>query len=146
MERKTKIALVLLATLTTLLFIQAFIFPIFDVALFYVLFKIEEHYAPVELYYSIINRDNATHTVYVEVSKADTGDVIYRANHTIGADDFVHSKPITREAGKYRVKVVMDGKIKKEKCVCVEKFTGGVHMMITRYNGKLDIRMAQGTF
>ena len=69
MERKTKIALILLATLTTLLFIQAFIFPIIDIALFYVLFKIEEHYAPVELYYSIINRDNATHTVYVEVSE-----------------------------------------------------------------------------
>ena len=84
--------------------------------------------------------------VYIEITKIETGDIIYAANHTIEPGKIIRSKPITSEAGKYTVKVVMDGKIKREKPVCVEKFTEGVYMEIVRYNGKLDIDLVQSTF
>lgn len=43
MNRKTKISIAILATLSALLFIQAFVFPVIDMAVFYILFTIEQH-------------------------------------------------------------------------------------------------------
>jgi len=144
---KVKVAVfAALTTLSVLLFIQAFIFPVVDEAVFYLQFAIEYYLAPVgPLHYSIHNRDNVTHTVYIEISKAESEEVIYKANHTIGPKGWIRSEPITDEPGKYRVKVVVDGKAKDEKCICIKKFTGGVHVEINRLDGNLTVYISQGT-
>lgn len=145
-SKKLKIVLATLTVLTILLFIQTFIFPVLTYVVGYILVSIEYHLAPVgPLDYSIHNKDNASHQVYIEIAKAESGEIIYKANHTIGPKERIHSKPITNEAGRYRVKVVVDGKIKDERCLCIERLTGGAAIDIERLNGKLIVRISQYT-
>ncbi len=140
-SRKTKIAFAALVTLCVLLYIQAFIFPI----LTYVLFVWYEYSAPVgPLDYAIYNRDNATHAVYIEISRAEIGELIYRANHTLGPGEWTRSKPITDEPGRYRVKAIVDGKIEDERCICIQKFTGGAIVEVRRIDGNVTVYITQG--
>jgi hypothetical protein len=49
--------------------------------------------------YSIRNKDNANHSIYIEIAKAESGEVIYKANHTVGPRELINSKPITDKPG-----------------------------------------------
>ncbi|WP_202320663.1 hypothetical protein [Archaeoglobus neptunius] len=101
MNERIKITLV---AFTVLPVIQILIFPVLTYVVGYILVSIEYYTAPVgPLDYSIHNRDNASHTVYIEIAKAGSGEIIYRANHTVGPKEWIDSKPITNEAGRYRV-------------------------------------------
>ncbi len=137
---------IVLAVVTVLLLIQVFIFPVLTYVVGYILVSIEYYTAPVgPLDYTIYNKDNASHTVYIEIAKAKSGEIIYKANHTIGPKEWIHSKPITNEAGRYRVEVVVDGKVKDEKCLCIERLTGGAAIDIRRVNGKVTVHISQYT-
>ncbi len=136
-----------LTTLVVLLLVQTFVFPVIDEVVFYLQFAIEYSLAPVgPLDYTIYNRDNATHTVHIEISRAESEEVIYRASHTLGPGEWIRSKPITDEPGRYRVRVVVDGKIEDERCICIQKFTGGAIVEIERLDGRLTVHITQGTF
>lgn len=145
MKRKRAVCLAMLIILLALLFTQAFVFPIIDMAIFYVLFTIEQHSAPKELDCTILNKDDAAHVVSIEVSEIETNKIIYKANHTLQPGKMV-SKRIAKGEGKYRVKAVLDGKITKEREICLGSFGGSIVVIIDRHDGKLDFQITQGTF
>ncbi|WP_269140591.1 hypothetical protein [Archaeoglobus neptunius] len=43
------------------------------------------------------------------------------------------------------MKVVVDGKVKDERCLCIERLTGGAAIVIERLNGKLAVHISQLT-
>ena len=119
------------------------VLPIFAVVVYFVIVFINSFIIPPPsepLKFSIINKDNTTHNIYVEVVN-EYRTVIFAEEYEINPSEKIVTPIITKTKGRYLIRVTMDGTIVKENYVSVASGHGAFSITILP-KGRISIDQA----